>query len=167
MATTFTIQALADEINLDPTLVGYKEIGGEWKSDQVIADLINEKTKKIDRVMVSASDILEKTTYDAYNNLSIDEQEYFGHMLTVAIDPNGGGLRVTADAKLQLTGRLLTIAGIAGTGNDNASWWAAADRGIQAPAFLSLLEIDGSRAEVLWGEGRVVSSGQVGAAANL
>ena len=35
----FTLQALHDEIEADPAALGYKEAGGEWKGDGVIADL--------------------------------------------------------------------------------------------------------------------------------
>ena len=101
-------------------------------------------------------------TYDAYNNLAIDEQEWL-RWLT----PNGGELRITADVKLQLTGRTLASNGSGGTGNDNISFWAAANRVAMCAAFLSLVEVAGGRAEVLWGAGTTISIGQVGAAANL
>jgi hypothetical protein len=36
-----------------------------------------------------------------------------------------------------------------------------------APVMLAVIEVDGGRAEVLWGEGKVVSISEVAHAANL
>jgi hypothetical protein len=69
--------------------------------------------------------------------------------------------------KLQLSGRALASNGIAGTGTDGDSFWAAADDQDMAPIMLALIEIDGSRAEVLWNEGKVISISEVAHAANL
>jgi len=164
----FTLQALNDEIDNDPTSQGYKEVGGEWKADQVIVDLINAQDLKIDRLNITANELQTTATYDAYNNLSIDEQEWFQILATIGSGGQSGtGIKVNADLKLQLSGRTLTSNGAAGTGFDNNSWWAPADDQDIAPAFLALIEISGSRAEVLWDEGATISPGQVGAAANL
>jgi hypothetical protein len=81
--------------------------------------------------------------------------------------PNSGEFQVTADMKLQLTGRTPAADGAAGTGADGDSLWAAADDQDMAPLMLALIEIDGSRAEVLWGEGKIVSISEVAYAANL
>jgi hypothetical protein len=143
---SFSLQALHDEIENDPAGLGYKEVGGAWKEDAVIAD-------QTVRAIV---------TYDAYNTLALDEQEWIRWMT-----PNSGLFQVTADMKLQLSGRTLTANGVAGTGADGDSFWAAAHDQDMAPAMLALIEIDGSRAEVLWGEGKVVTISEIGHAANL
>ena len=39
----FTLQELHDEIENDPETLEYKEVGGEWKGDTEIANLINAK----------------------------------------------------------------------------------------------------------------------------
>ena len=158
----FSLQALHDEIENDPLTLGYKEAGGAWKGDQVIADLINAKNYTIDAANVPMEHVRATCTYDAYNNLSIDEQEWIRWMT-----PNSGELEVTADVKLQLTGRTPASGGSAGTGADNDSFWAPADDQDMAPAFLALIELSGSRAEVLWGQGQTVSVGNVAHAANL
>jgi hypothetical protein len=158
----FTLQALHDEIEADPLTLGYKEAGGAWKGDQAIADLINANNYFVDNISVQEEEVRLATTYEAYNNLSIDEQEWLRW-----ITPGGGDLRVSADIKLQLTGRTLTVDGAAGTGNDNASFWAVADRSEMIAAHLPLIEVPGSRAMVLWGQGTVISLGQIGNAANL
>lgn len=158
----FSLQALHDEIEADPLALGYKEAGGEWKEDAVIVDLINAKNYKIDKSSVQMEEVRSATTYEAYDTLAIDEQEWIRWMT-----PNSGQFVVTADMKLHLTGRSLTSDGIAGVGDDTQSFWALATRGEMAPAMLALIEIDGSRAEVLWGEGKTVSISEVGHAANL
>lgn len=161
----FTLQALNDEIDNDPEAIGYKT-GATWKGDQEIADLINAKNYTIDRASIPSEDVRAAVTYGAYNNLSIDEQEWIRWMT-----PGGSGetgqFKVTADMKLQLSGRTLTTNGTAGTGNDNSSFWAAANRAAMAPAMLALIEVPGSRAEVLWDEDRIINPAEVGAAANL
>jgi hypothetical protein len=156
---TFTLQALHDEIENDPESIGYK-IGADWKGDQVIADLINAQNLVIDQGEIAAKDIRAVTTYAAYDTLSIDEQEWLRWM-------TGGPLLVTADLKLQLTGRSLAANGVAGSGDNSDSFWAAAHRNAMAPAMLALTEVPGSRSEVLWGAGTTVTASNVGHAANL
>lgn len=158
----FTLQALHDEIENDTEAIGYKEGGGAWKADSVIADLINTKNYTIDVDDISMESARAITTYDAYNNLQADEQEWSRWMT-----PNSGLFKVTADMKMQLTGRTLTSNGVAGTGSDNASFWGASDRAAMCAAFLDLIEVSGSRAEVLWGSGKTVSILEVAYAANL
>jgi hypothetical protein len=117
----FSLQALHDEIEADPLALGYKNGDGSWKGDAVIADLINAKSYKIDRANVEMETVRATVTYDAYNALALDEQEWIRWMT-----PNSGLFQVTADMKLQLSGRALASNGIAGTGTDGDSFWAAA-----------------------------------------
>jgi hypothetical protein len=157
----FTLQALNDEIDNDPLALGYK-VGAVWKADDVIAGLINAPNYIIDRNGVPAADIRAAMTYAAYDTLSIDEQEWMSMM-----SAGDGEMRVTADMKLQLSGRIPAVNGVGGTGDDSSSFWAAAHRTVMAPAMLALIEVAGSRAEVLWGEYVTVSLSDVGQAANL
>ena len=157
----FSLQALHDEIEADPQALGYKT-NGAWKGDDVIADLINAKNYKVDRTSVPMEQVRKTCTYEAYDTLSIDEQEWIRWMT-----PNSGDFQVSADMKLQLTGRTLASNGVAGTGSDGDSFWAAAHDQDMAPAMLALIETDGSRAEVLWGEGTAISISQIAHAANL
>ena len=158
----FSLQALHDEIEADPQGIGYKEANGDWKGDDVIADLINAKNYKIDAVSVAMEAVRAATVYEAYNTLAIDEQEWLTWMT-----PNSGQFYVTADMKLQLSGRTLTSDGVAGTGDSGDSMWALAHRNTMAPVMLALIELDGGRAEVLWGQGKVVSISEVAHSANL
>ena len=158
---TYSLQALHDEIEADPEALGYKEIGGEWKGDQVVADLINAKSYKVDLPSVLSTEIRALATYEAYNTLLVDEQEWLQWMTAVE------EVRVTADVKLQLSGRTMASNGAAGTGINDDSFWAAAHADEMAPAMLALLEVDGSRAEVLWGQGRTITISDVAYTANL
>ena len=151
----FSLQALHDEIEADPQVLGYKD-AGVWKGDDVIADLLNAKNYVVDMTSVSMEQVRAGVTYDAYNTLAIDEQEWLTWMT-----PNSGEFQVTADMKLQLSGRSLTSSGSAGSGNDSNSFWSAAHRGDMAPAMLALIEIPGSRAEVLWDAGVTISISNV------
>lgn len=157
----FSLPALHDEIEADPQSLGYK-VGSVWKGDQEIADLLMAKTYTIDRESVEMEAVRAATSYDWYNNLSIDEQEWIRWQT-----PNSGQWRVSADMKLQLTGRTLASGGVAGSGSDADSFWQAADRADAVASMLALIEVPGSRGEVLWGEGSSVSAGQIGRAANL
>lgn len=156
----FSLQALHDEIEADAAGLGYKT-DGVWKEDAVIADLINAKNYTIDVASVEVGAIVATTTYAAYNTLLADEQEWLRWMT------NTDQWQVTADMKLQLSGRTLCSDGVAGSGNDTDSFWAAAHDQDMAPAMLALIEQDGSRAEVLWGAGTVITISQIAHAANL
>jgi hypothetical protein len=158
----FSLQALHDEIENDPLALGYKNGDGTWKGDAEIAGLINAANYKIDRASVDMEAVRAAVTYAAYDTLGLDEQEWL-----VWMTPNSGQFVVTADMKLQLSGRTLTVNGVAGTGEDNDSFWALAHDQDMAPAMLAMIEVDGSRAEVLWGEGKTVSISEVAHAANL
>lgn len=157
----FTIQALHDEIENDPTARGYK-VGAVWKGDQEIADLINSKDFVIDQERVEMEAVRAATNYEWYNDLSIDEQEWMRWQT-----PNGGDWRVNADMKLQLTGRALAADGAGGSGAEDASFWAVADRTAAVATMLAIIEVPGSRAEVLWGADTHINATDVGAAANL
>lgn len=157
----FSLQALHDEVEADPEGIGYK-IGAAWKGDQEIADLINAKNYVVDNDSVAMEEIRAGVTYAAYDTLAIDEQEWLRWMT-----PDAGDCAVTANMKMQLTGRSLASNGVAGTGDESASFWAAAHRSEMALAMLALIEVAGSRAEVLWGAGTTITAGNVGHAANV
>ena len=163
----FTLEALKDEIVNDPNVIGYKNVDDGWtggpnpvKGDQEIADLLNAKNFTIDQVRVASDDINGDTLFDWYDGMSIDRQEFY------ILQTRRESWKVTAGMKAFLTGRTLTVNGVAGTGADNQSEWAAADDQDAAPAMLALIEAPGSRGEVLWGVNRTISAGNVGAAFN-
>jgi hypothetical protein len=160
--TEFSLQALHDEIEADPLGIGYKEQDGSWKGDAEIVALINAQNYVVDAAQIEMEAVRASVTYSAYNSLAIDEQEWLRWMT-----PNSGYFVVTSDMKAQLTGRSLAADGVAGSGNDSNSFWAASDRGAMCAAMLTLIEQPGSRAEVLWGEGFTVSISHVAYASNL
>jgi len=132
---------LKDEMNTDPLGIGYDPLG----ANQPNVDLINAKNYTVDKPKISASDVRSTTTYDAYNNLSIDEQEWIRWM-TGSNGFDEENMTVTPDLRTQLTGP------------DAASIWAVADRTEMNAAMLALFEVPGSRAEVLWGYGTSIST---------
>lgn len=160
----FTLEALRDEIEVDPEGLGLKNSpsSGDWKGDPEIADILNTKNLTVDRIRVEMEAIRGATEFDWYDTLSIDEQEYMRWQT-----PDGGDWRVTAPMKLILTGRTLTTNGAPGSGPDSDSFWAVANRAVAVLTMLALIEIAGSRAEVLWNEGQVITTSNVGGAFNL
>jgi len=71
----FTLQQLHDEIENDPMEIDYKEPSGEWKGDQVIADLINDPVNGgvIQRSQLLPQEIIEqivKADWDAISDAS-------------------------------------------------------------------------------------------------
>lgn len=156
----FTLLSLKNEIDNDPESLGYKT-GAVWKSDQEIYDLINNKIYIVDKPNVEMEEIRATTLYDWYDTLAIDEQEYL-RWLT----PNGGAMVITDETKTLLAGRLLAVNGVAGVGDSGDSFWAFAHRTAAAAAMLALIEVSGSRAEVLWGQGTTISLSQIGHSAN-
>lgn len=160
----FTSVGLKDEIVNDPENLGYKNspTPNDWKSDQVIADLLNLKNLVVDLVSVQMEKIRGTTEFDWYDALSIDEQEYLRWQT-----PNSGSWLVTEPMKVKLTGSTLAVNGVAGVSTPINSWWAAIDRTAAIAAILPLIEIVGSRAEVLWDVPITIGISQVGRAFNL
>jgi len=144
----FTLQALHDEIEADTQALGYKT-GATWKGDQVIADLINAVGFTVNHRQVDTGAIRGVTTYDAYDGLTASEEAWFSWLTQNGVIP------VNDDT-------LVNLAGIGGT-----SKWAVGDRPTMEPRMTALMQFQGSRAEVLWGEGRRVTASDVGQAANL
>ena len=131
--------ALKNEVNNDPLGLGYDQNANITQ----ITGLINAKNYTVSKPEISSALIRSACTYDAYNNLAIDEQEWIRW-----ITPGAKGeedLTVTVD----LTTRL--------TGPDAASIWAVADRVAMNAAMLALIEVPGSRAEILFGYGASIS----------
>ncbi len=160
----FTLEALKNEIVVDAENLGYKNspTPNDWKGDQVVADLINLKNLVIDKVSAEMEEIRGTTEFSWYDSLSIDEQEYLRWQT-----PNGGLWLVTGPMKLALTGSTLAVNGVAGAHDPTVSWWAAADRVAAVAAILPLIELAGSRAEVLWDADETITAGEVGRAFNL
>jgi len=126
--------ALKTEINTDPDGLGYVP-----ENTNAGVALINEVgAYTVSKLNISADAVRSTCTYDAYNNLAIDEQEWIRWMTPSAAD-SAENMVVTADLKTQLTGP------------DAASIWAVADRTEMNAAMLALIDVPGSRAQDLFG----------------
>jgi len=143
----FSLQALHDEIEADPLGIGYKEQDGSWKEDQIIADLINDPANGdvVQRNHISPQEIIEQITIDDWDAITAAQRLYVSLLPSLPqVDAIQNGTEVRAN--------LLTIFGPTTTTRAN---------------LIGVVQKDGSRAEVLWGEGTVISISQVGHAANL
>lgn len=143
----FSLQALHDEIEADPLGIGYKEQDGTWTSDQMIADLINDPANgdTVQRNHILPQEIIEQIVIDEWDALTVSQRQYVALLPSLPIvDAIQNGTEVRAN--------LLTIFG-AGT--------------VTRANLIEVVQKDGSRAEVLWGEGTTVSISQVAHAANL
>ena len=133
--------ALKTEVTTDPLGLGYDTDANVTQ----ITDIINSKDFTVSKPKISSALVRSTCTYDAYNGLAIDEQEW----LTWMTGSNGyeeENMTVTDDLRTQL----------AGSGSD--SIWAVADRTAMVTAMTELIDVHGSRAEVLFGYGTSIST---------
>lgn len=141
----FTLQALHDEIENDPAAKGYKEAGGAWKEDNVIADLINDRTggALVLRTQVFPREIMYGLDRAEYKALDPEDREYLAVVLC-------------GDQALDLNEAPLfgAIAGMFPGGTTTRV------------NILAKIQHPGSRAEILWGEGKIVTISEIGNAAN-
>ncbi len=138
------LAALKSEVEVDPTALGYAAVVAE--TDALLA-LLNDPNPAtlVSKPAIDPAKVRSATTFEGYDGLTIDKQEWIRWM-TGANGANGGEtLIVTPDVRTQLTGP--------GT----ASMWAAADRDEMNAAQLALIDVPGSRAEILWGFGTSIS----------
>ena len=148
----FSFVALKDEIENDPETLAYKNsaASGDWKDDQVIADIINTQDRSVNNQDVDTGDIRGSVTFDAFDGLSPAEQAWFQWLTQNGVIP-------VNDETLQQLAGIPTATG---------SIWQAADRTAANAAMTAIMQFTGSRAEELWGKGRTVSAGDVGRAFN-
>ena len=139
--------SLKTEVNTDPNTYGYVP----ESTYEGVLDIINLKRATIttNKPVISSADIKSLTYFDAYNNLSIDEQEWITWMTENAA-AGVEDLTVTQDLRDRLTG----VLGGSVTGD---SIWAAADDDVMEPLMLALIDVDGSRSEELYGYGTTIS----------
>ena len=151
------LDTLKTEATNDPNGYGYAAVIEQTAN---LLDLFNQKrsTIKLDKPRVGAADIRSATSYQGYNTLTQDEQEWLRWMT----GSNGFEeelVVVTADFKLQLTGSLLiSDPNYPVNNNPNNSLWAASQRTDMVAAMLALIEVDSSRMEELFGFGTTISS---------
>jgi hypothetical protein len=111
--------------------------------------LINEVRPEItvSKPRIAGNSIKNATYYEAYNTLSIDEQEYIRWITEGASDEDT--ILVTQNLRDMLTGTL--------GGGSVDSIWAAAHDDIMEPIMLALIDVPGNRAEELFGYGSSIS----------
>lgn len=148
------LATLKNEVLTDPQSIGYaatQDEHGGWRTQQLL-DLLNGKTlEKVAKPKISPANVRSAVTFDAYNALSIDEQEWIRWM-TGSNGATDESLVVTTDLRTRLTGP------------GAASIWAAAQRDAMNQAMLDIIDVDGSRIEILFGYGCVVSRDDLNAA---
>lgn len=135
---------LKAEVDTDPTGRGYV-----WANTTEGLALINEKQDgviSVQKPRISPAAVRSSTTYDAYNTLAIDEQEWL-RWITGSNGVQEENLLVTADLRKQLYG----------DGTPTDSMWAVAQRDAMVAAMDALINVAGSRAEQLFGFGTTIS----------
>jgi hypothetical protein len=136
------LSQLKSEVNTDPDTLGYDTASVQ----SGVLDVINlpRAAYTISKPAISQAAVRAATIFDAFKNLGIDEQPW----LTWITGSNGGSegesesLIVTADLRLQLTDS---------EGDGTNSIWHATNRTVMNAAMLDLIDVDGSRAQDLWG----------------
>lgn len=150
----FSLEVLKDEIVNDPQGFGYKNAGDTWtggtndpKSDQEIADLFNDPAggATITRKLVQPGELKASFDLSEFVALSQGQRDYLRMLVS--------GSEVDASEAAIFS----ALTGMFGAGSTTRT------------ALLAKIQRQGSRAEVLWGEGTVVRPGVggVGAAFNL
>ncbi len=141
--------ALKTEVNTDPLTLGYDPVG----PTQDILDLLNAKNFTVSKPKISPAGVRTAATFDAYNTLSIDEQEWI-RWVTGSNGVEEDNLLVTTDLRLQLTST--DPAGNEQNGGAD-SIWNVSNRAAMNSAMLALIVVPGSRAEVLFGFDTAIS----------
>ena len=143
------VTAALSEMQSDPAGVGLAPLiaAGDASPTQPILDKWNEKTATtVVKPKISSAAVRSATTFDAYNALSIDEQEWIRWM-TGSNGFEEENLVVTDDLRQKLSG----------LPNANEAIWAAADRSAMNAAMSALTDVLGSRAEILFGFGTIIT----------
>jgi len=142
----FSLQALHDEIEADPEGIGYKT-NGDWKGDQIIADLINDPANGdvVQRQYVNPQEVIEQIALADWETISASQRLYIQLLPSLTIIS-------AVQNETEVRNNLLIIFGAATTTRDN---------------LIGVVQKDGSRAEVLWGEGVTISISNVAYAAHL
>lgn len=135
--------ALKTEITTDPTGIGY-DLNGNTDAQVALANAKNPATP-VSKPKISSALLRATCTFDAYNALSIDEQEWIRWM-TGSNGFEEENIPVTTDLRTQLTGP------------GSASIWATAQRTEMNAAMLDLIDVPGSRMEVLFGFGTTINT---------
>ena len=143
----FSLVALKDEIVNDPENIGYKNspVANDWKGDQEIADLINDPANGavITRKLIQSVELKASFDLAEFVALNQGQRDYLQCLIS------GDGL---IDANEPAVFGALT--GMFAGGSTTRT------------ALLAKIQRQGSRAEVMWGEGKKITAGNVGFAFN-
>jgi hypothetical protein len=133
---------LKDEFTNDPLGLGYNIDG----NSAVLVGVINavDPAYIVSKPKISSAAVRSATTFDAYDGVLADAQEWLRWM-TGSNGFEEENLIVTPDLRTQLTGP------------GSVSIWAAGETVEMNAAMLALIDVPGSRAEVLWGFGTSIS----------
>ena len=145
----FTLEALKDAIVNDTENIGLKNsaTATDWKSDEVIAGILNDKTlTSINRDAVTVEEIKKVIVQSEFSAATAAERDY----LTFVLSGNPSGVVDTKDGEIR-TG-ILNIFGVGSTSRTNLT---------------ALVNVSGSWAQAWWGENTTITPGQVGRAFNL
>jgi hypothetical protein len=139
---------LKNEINNDPTGKGYKNPDSTWKGASVIAGLLNERNTgtNVRRKKIKPNEIFDSIPYAEYELYDQAKRDYIDTMLELA----GGD----EDSVIDATDTVVF-------GNIAAIFPANSDARTN---ILAKIDREGSRAEVLWGEGTIITGSDVGKA---
>ena len=142
----FSLVALKDEIVGDPQGLGYEN---PWtgNQDQGVADLINAKNFTVTRAQVDSEELSMAVEKAAFLGLSPSETDWL--------------VWITSAQTVIITDDLVDA--LYGGGSVFGGGTGAATRA----ALQAVIEVVGSRAEVLWGVGRNITVGELGRAFNL
>jgi hypothetical protein len=143
--------ALKNEVNLDPLGAGYAAVIDDTQALLALLNNTQPGTITMDKLRISAAEVRSLTTFNGYDTLSIDEQEWL-RWKTGSNSFDEENLAVTVDLKLQLTGKpLISDPRNPPPDTPNSSFWAASQRAEMVPLMLALVEIPASRAQELFG----------------
>ena len=151
------LATLKTEIETDPDTIGYDTTHAQVGLNNTLINA-NSGSYTVTKPKIASTDIVGAVTYDAYNTLTQDEQEWLTWITTAC---TGGeevdNLPINADKRVQLAGQT-------GGGGSNSSIWSAAHRTAMETAMLNLIDVGGSRAEDLFGFGTILSNQDLAAA---
>ena len=137
------LAALKSEATNDPQGIGYTVLtdGNTGK----FLDEVNAKNYTVDKPQISSDKVKDLTTFAAFDGLLAPEQSW----LQWQADRSGDGENMLVTAELRQK--------LAGDPEANDSIWAVSERAEMNAAMLALMNVPGSRAEVLWGYGSNIS----------
>jgi hypothetical protein len=136
------LTALKNEVDNDPLGIGYAPDAGT----SIFLDLLNAKNYTVEKPLVSSADFRGNTPFDAFGRLQSDDQ----NCLVWKTGSNGydhENVPVTDDIKQKLAGDPVAADSI----------WAVQDRTEMNAVMSALINVPGSRAEVLFGYGTLIT----------